>query len=332
MYCVPVSPALRGAARSALLRPLLCSRRAALACLGGAQHFLVVLLGAAAALVALAVLIVTRSAAREAESAEAKLAEQVAELAEDQAQLVKDVLALTSRLAIGDHKVQALRKVYEDLGRGLIAKELGPRFGLRIMDGAVGPSRAEGEIHDPTSADPPAQWDYRMPVIVLGPPPAIPTAAKDFLVYGHSAYSRPLAPAQERHLTPKAVRGGGPPASAEEPPLILCHYMVIFEISMTWVARSLLARLERRLYISLDRARAQDLGINNILDVVAVIGIVAPNSFTKEVAKTVVAKSYPHLHAMMTAGRFVWLMKAAIDPLAGSPRTVASAPAVLARK
>ena len=298
------------------------------------QRVLLVL-SAAAALVALAVLIVTRSAAREAESAVAKLAEQVAQLAEDQAQLVEDVLALKNRLAIGDHNAQALRKVYEDLGRGLIAKELGPRFGLRIVDGAVGPSRAEGEIHDPTSADPPAQWDYRMPVVVLGPPPAIPTAAKDFLVYGHSAYSRPLAPAQERHLTPtKAVRGGGPPASAEEPPLILCHFMVIFEITMakTWVARSLLARLERRLYISLDRARAQDLGINNILDVVAVVGIVAPNSFTKEVAKTVVAKSYPHLHAMMTAGRFVWLMKAAIDPLAGSPRTVASAPAVLARK
>ena len=305
------------------------------------QRVLLVL-SAAAALVALAVLIVTRSAAREAESAVAKLAEQVAQLAEDQAQLVEDkaqlvedVLALKNRLAIGDHNAQALRKVYEDLGRGLIAKELGPRFGLRIVDGAVGPSRAEGEIRDPTSADPSAQWDYRMPVVVLGPPPAIPTAAKDFLVYGHSAYSRPLAPAQERHLTPtKAVRGGGPPASAEEPPLILCHYMVIFEITMamTWVARSLLARLERRLYISLDRARAQDLGINNILDVVAVVGIVAPNSFSKEVAKTVVAKSYPHLHAMMTAGRFVWLMKAAIDPLAGSPRTVASAPAVLARK
>jgi hypothetical protein len=291
------------------------------------QRFLVVL-GAAAALVALAVIVVTRSAASEAESSKAKLAEQVAQLAED-------VLALKNRLAIGDHKAQALRKVYEDLGRGLIAKELGPRFGLRIVVGAVGPSRAEGEIRDPTSADPSAQWDYRMPVVVLGPPPTIPTATKDFLVYGHSAYTRPPAPAQGRHLTPtKAVRGGGPPASAEELPLILCHYMAIFEITMakSWVARSVLARLERRLYVSLDRARAQDLSINNILDVVAVVGIVAPNSFTKEVVKTVEAKLYPHLHAMMGAGRFVWLMKAAIDPLAGSPRTVASAPAVLARK
>ena len=220
-----------------------------------------------------------------------------------------------------------------DVASGVSPCEIAPIF--RIADGAVGPSRAEGEIFDPTSADPPAQWDYRMPVVVLGPPPAIPTAAKDFLVYGHSAYTRPPAPAQERHLTPtKAVRGGGLPASAEEPPLILCHYMVIFEITMakSWVARNVLARLERRLYISLDRARAQDLGINNILDVVAVVGIVAPNSFTKEVVKTVVAKSYPLLHAMMVTGRFVWLMKAAIDPLAGSPRTVASAPAVLARK
>jgi hypothetical protein len=305
------------------------------------QRFLVVL-GAAAALVALAVLVVTRSAASEAKLAE--LVKQVAQQGETLAQqifvtkqmaeAVEDVSALKDRLASSDRDAQAQQRLYEDLGRGLIAQNLGPRFGLRIVDGAVGPSRAEGEIFDPASADPPAQWDYRMPVVVLGTPPLIPMAAKDFVIYNHNAYVCPPAPAQERHLAPtKAVRGGGRLASADEPLLILCHFMVIFEITMakSWVARKVLARLERRLYISLDRARAQDQGINNILDVVAVVGIVAPNSFTREVVKNVVKTSYPHLHAMMTAGRFVWLMKAAIAT-GGSPRTVASAPAVLARK
>jgi hypothetical protein len=86
--------------------------------------------------------------------------------------------------------------------------------------------------------------------------------------------------------------------------------MAIFEIttSVDW-AKPLLPRLEARLRVTLDRARALADGIEGILDVCAVIGVVSPASCQRSVAARVAAGVFPLLSTMMHNGRFVFLQR-----------------------
>ena len=97
-----------------------------------------------------------------------------------------------------------------------------------------------------------------------------------------------------------------------------CDFIVIFEIttSRTWTVggRPLLLRLEQRLRVTLDRARAMEADIpNDILSVCALVGIVAPascqESVTAKMENAARDGSLPHLSKIMGEGRFVFLRK-----------------------
>lgn len=81
----------------------------------------------------------------------------------------------------------------------------------------------------------------------------------------------------------------------------------------------LLPRLEARLRISLDRAKAlsaPEAGSFGILDCCGVIGVVTPHAKKDSVAKRVNAAAFPLLNAMMEEGRFVCLRR---DHVVNSP-------------
>ena len=188
---------------------------------------------------------------------------------------------------------------YEEGGRAYISGELERRFGLRAVLGASA-HRLEGEIVDDARFS--FEWDFRMPVTV-SVAPTHPGKAADFLIYPDMGqYVCPPRPASGRHLTPSKL-----PGSAELP---LCDYVAIFEITTSdrW-STSLLPRLEARLRVSLDRARALTDGIEDILDVCAVIGVVSPFSCQRSVAARITAGAFPLLSAMMHSGRFVCLQR-----------------------
>jgi hypothetical protein len=81
----------------------------------------------------------------------------------------------------------------------------------------------------------------------------------------------------------------------------------------------LLERLEKRLAVSLDRAHSEGfVKEKNILDLVAVVGVVAPEPYSESVRSRM---SKPHapplLKKMMDASRFVFVKIA--KTRAGSP-------------
>jgi hypothetical protein len=90
--------------------------------------------------------------------------------------------------------------------------------------------------------------------------------------------------------------------------------MAIFEITTAkrW-PMSLLARLEQRLAVSLDRARAlnPDAAELSVLAVVAVVGVLGTDACPESVS-TRLARSAgtPLLREMASAARFVFLLRA----------------------
>ena len=102
-------------------------------------------------------------------------------------------------------------------------------------------------------------------------------------------------------------------------PLIAAHYLAILEMTTArkWTHSSgglrgregLLERLEKRLAISLDRAHSQDLvREKNILELVAVVGVVAPEPYSDSVRERMSkADALPLLKKMMDASRFVFV-------------------------
>ena len=109
-------------------------------------------------------------------------------------------------------------------------------------------------------------------------------------------------------MTPSKFRGKPVPPSA--------HYLAIFEVTVArkWTHSSskdpgLLERLEQRLAISLDRARSAHVaGVERISDLVAVVGVVAPASYTDSVRSRMCKLSAPPLlKELMDASRFVFI-------------------------
>jgi len=234
-----------------------------------------------------------------------QVAGQGAQLAELRRQLNADYLDVSV----------ATPKVYAEKGRAYVMGELETRFGLRAVDG-FSPHRLGGEIH---SGDKSVEWDFRMPVTVTASPPTRPGKSADFIIYpSKSEYVRPLKPLTERRLTPTKATSGATPHSQE------CHYVVVFEITTTikW-SRKLLARLEERLCVSLDRARDLTKEIQEIVDVCAVVGVVAPTHCQESIGMSLKENKFPLLHRMMTEGRFVWLLLQ-VSPSVGSARSIVS--------
>jgi hypothetical protein len=215
------------------------------------------------------------------------------------------VSALQAQLAADDGVSAATPKEYEDAGRIYITGELERRFGLRAVLGAS-PHRLEGDIREDVAPDfRTVEWNYRMPVTVSAPP-THPGKAADFLIFRDlERYAWPARPVTGMHLTPTKTPG----AAA----LPVCDYMAIFEIAWgdSWAkgSRSLLPRLEERLRVSLDRARAFSKEIDGILNVCAVVGVLSPFPCQDSVGARINAAAHPLLFEMMGAGRFVFLRK-----------------------
>ena len=108
------------------------------------------------------------------------------------------------------------------------------------------------------------------------------------------------------------------------------NYFALFEITTAekWseryrersdaAAKTMLARLEERLRRTLGRARDEGVidAAQGILDLVAVIGVVAPKTCTASVSHQMSKASAPELlKALMDAGRFVVLVMPASGPV-----------------
>ena len=191
---------------------------------------------------------------------------------------------------------------YEESGRKYLRDNFERLFGLRILDAACA-QRAEGDIvttHDGASFE----WDFRVPVNISGSPSFHTQAPGSHIYPAHEHYLRPARPARARELTPSKLPSGAATAS---------DFMAIFEITTTrrW-SSGLLSRLEQRLAVSLDRARALDPGSSHlrILDVVAVIGVIGVDACQASVA-TLLAKraGMPLLKEMADAARFVFVLR-----------------------
>jgi hypothetical protein len=191
---------------------------------------------------------------------------------------------------------------YEARARLALPALLEERCGLRVVADA---SVHRGQPNDILMDGRSVEWDFRAPVVILATEPAASAASEGFQVYPtHARYNRPSRPPALRNLTPTKTAGGAVAA---------CHFIAIFEVTTAekW-SRALLGRLERRLCVSLDRARSQEaLGdINSVLDVVAVVGVVSPFNCLQSVTfKLANDASLVQLRAMAAARRFVWIDK-----------------------
>jgi hypothetical protein len=185
---------------------------------------------------------------------------------------------------------------YEESGRKYLRDNFERHFGLRILDTACA-QRAEGDIVTDGAY---FEWDFRVPVNISGSP-SFRTQAPDSHIYpAHEHYLRPARP----ELTPAKLPSGAATAS---------DFMAIFEITTTrrW-SPGLLSRLEQRLAVSLDRARALDPGSPHlrILDVVAVIGVIGIDACQASVATLLATRAgIPLLKEMADAARFVFILR-----------------------
>jgi hypothetical protein len=221
--------------------------------------------------------------------------------------LLRQVLELlpaniAARLAAQEGESAGTPAAYEESGREFLAREMERRFGLRIVPGAR-VHRLNYEI--PDAGDASMEWDFRAPVAVSNPPSHAMNAA-DMVIYpDRERYISPPGVECGRHLTPTKAPGSKA--------LPTCDYIAIFEITTNenW-PKPLLPRLEARLRITLDRARAHsppEVGEQGILDVCGIIGIVTPHAKKDSVATRVKAETFPLLYAMMESGRFVCLRR-----------------------
>ena len=201
---------------------------------------------------------------------------------------------------------------YEIAGRQHLLAIFEDTFGLRVMQNAS-PHRLQGGIECTQHSDS-LEWDFRVPVMCSGTAPAHPGKRGDLVIFPDmDSYIRPAFPARARRLTPTKLPGAVVDTASD--------FMAIFEITIAarW-ARDLSARLEQRLAVTLDRARAlqlegQDVASWGVLDVVAVVGVVATTSCQQSVPHHVTKAATPLLHAVMEAGRFVFVRL----PFSGSP-------------
>ena len=212
---------------------------------------------------------------------------------------------VSCRHALAESETAASPAAYEVRARIALPATLARRCGLLVVaDAATHRTQPNAIDTDGTSFE----WDFRAPVTLLPDVPAAPATDAEFLIYPNCPrYDRPPRPPALRNLTPTKGVGGATTA---------CDFVAIFEVTTNerW-SRSLLKRLERRLRVSLDRARSQPaVGvIDSVLDVVAVIGVVSPHNCLQSVvfklceAAPAEADALRELRIMAGASRFVWI-------------------------
>ena len=150
------------------------------------------------------------------------------------------------------------------------------------------------------------EWDFRAPVLISATAPH-PNGEPDvFEIFPRKPfYVRPEA-VEVRRMTPTKFSGEASPPEA--------HYLAT---ARKWTHSSggsrgregLLERLEKCLAISLDRAYSQGmLREKNILELVAVVGVVAPEPYSDSVRDRMSSVDAPPLlKKMMDASRFVFV-------------------------
>jgi hypothetical protein len=199
---------------------------------------------------------------------------------------------------------------YERTARGLLFGKLVDFCGLEVSRGTALDRRTLlGQ-----------QWDFRAPVrcaATRGDPRNVSGTFEAFL--SEEGYIRPPN-IPTRVITPTKAGGAAEPIAAE--------YLAVFEITSgpNWTRghRPLLPRLETRLRLSLERAKAHGYlaSHHTITDLVAVVGVVSPHECSRSVCDRMDVEApegelhpFVHLKAMMVAGRFVFIKV----PKAGSP-------------
>jgi len=251
---------------------------------------------ALAALVA----VIERQAARQ-EALLERQAALAAAASERQAALLAQLVA---RLPDDDGTTVLSDAQYEERARAFVSTQLLRRCGLEVVAG-VDVTRASLKG---------LQWDFRAPVTIAGTAAHPNAEAGVFAVFpSKPSYERPPRVAA-RKVTPTRF------SDADAEPL--AHYLALFEFTTAprWAsrykdgrgggARTMLWRLEERLAISLERARSETSfdAAAGILDLVAVVGVVAPTTCTDSVsAQMAKVGAPPNLLALMRAGRFVAL-------------------------
>ena len=170
------------------------------------------------------------------------------------------------------------------------------------------PCRVTGEI-PAFGIVPSVEWDFRAPVLSLrGDHPQQPRSSPTFVIYpSRDAFVR-APPHERRVLSPLKV-------GVDDVPVV---GLAVFEvtISRAWATKrsgdkSLLQRLEERLFISLERAKSiatTDHATLTILDVISVVGIVTPHALAQAVATQMTGPAYPLLRVLMDSGRFVCMV------------------------
>ncbi len=190
---------------------------------------------------------------------------------------------------------------YEEQARHKLHEILLSRCGLVVSRNAdVSRAGLEGQ-----------QWDFRAPVVISATAPHPNGELDIFEIFPQKPfYVRPEV-VEERHVTPTKFSGEASPPAA--------HYLAILEMTTArrWTHGSggsrgregLLERLEKRLAISLDRAHSQGyIKEKNILELVAVVGVVAPEPYSDSVRDRMSrANAPPLLKKMMDASRFVFI-------------------------
>ena len=176
------------------------------------------------------------------------------------------------------------------------------------------------------STDPAAggqQWDALFSV-VCNLSWAGGARSSSFFVYGGHLYQRPEKLPAPRHLSPTKV------AAAE--------YFAVLEYTRFpgwhegWKSdtgktrKALLPRLEQRLAVCLQRAGAAGIAASNILDIVALVGVVGEDLCQEAVEAQLSRPDCPlaHLRAMFMARRFVFFQCVAAIPVGAPVLAVAS--------
>lgn len=215
--------------------------------------------------------------------------------------------------AINQPEVESIMsdRDYESYARGQLFGKLVEHCGLEVARGT--PLDRRGLLG--------MQWDFRAPVRCAasrGDPRNVYGVFEAFL--SEEGYIRPPN-IQTRIITPTKAGGAIEPTAAE--------YLAVFEIttSPNWTkgSRPMLPRLEKRLRLSLERAKSKGYLTpqQTVTDLIAIVGVVSPHECSDSVCARMDIEvpegemhPYFHLKAMMDVGRFVFIR---VPKAAGSP-------------
>ena len=233
----------------------------------------------------------------------------LAQVVDMQGTLAQDVAALKLASADDVSFVSPTGKQYEELVDSKINDWLKLRCGLQVVEG----SRRGIAATDPSAAN--FQWDARFSV-KCDPDWTAPARSGDFLVYGGSKYLRPAVLPTLRELSPTKF------SAAAEYFAVLEYtrfpgWTEEWESSSRKRRTSLLPRLEQRLLVCIQRAKAAGVSTSSVLDVVALVGVVSDDT-CKESVEALLSKvpcDYPAIQEMFRNKRFVFFYFAPMLPV-----------------